>query len=414
MRKMLVFLLLLAVAGSMFAVDLGDGFEVTGEVISGLGIFTEDDGIANGDDNYVMAWNDDGEYSFRGRLNLGWTGDIGGTKVQLESWDTYGVTLSKAFGWVNLFGDKVVIWGGHGVDDIYATGGVVDEFIDSGDMVRLELRPIDGLSLSYGFPISPLFSPDEDSGVRSLNDILGGSWFGAKYSNDIFTALASFRLDSGRKGAVYYWSDTDLDGEVDTLVHHEVPFTDPLSGETYEKSDSYLEAMFALQVPDILPVGIDITGVYQSGAEGYFRIAPAISFEADKFGVYIEGDIDIDLSDDGETPTSEFAYFGTRKADIPLANPSASEGDPSIGIELGVEYQLTDSIGVYLAIGSDNVHYLAGNGIFVKPGAVFEFSPNISIEIFDKFGNLGAGDVKNSEDKNFFTNQFQIDFVWSF
>jgi hypothetical protein len=164
-----------------------------------------------------------------------------------------------------------------------------------------------------------------------------------------------------------------------------------------------VEAVFGIKVPTILPVGIDITGAFQSGDNGYFRLAPKVTYAADKLSAYVQGDININIGEEGATPGTNYSNFGVTDWEKVLDNPA------SIGFEIGAGYQLTDLIGLYAAIGSANLSYLDGNGLYIKPGATFGFGPNTSIEIFDKISNIGA-----DSDYLKFANQFQIDFVWSF
>jgi hypothetical protein len=401
MKKMLVVLLILLVTGGMFAADLGDGFTVTGEVKSGFGIFSQDN-PADGDDTYLKGWNDDAGNAFRFRLNLGWAGDIGGTKFRLQARDDNEgqyVTMPKAFGWVNLLGSKIVIWGGHGVDNIYGTAGIVDDNVDGeADMVRLEVRPITGLSLAFGIPVPILGGSTSQTigtttytvkynNALSLANTFGASMFGAKYSNDAFTAIVSARLNPGVKGT-YYGVDA---GTLGTFDQYEIP-------DNFEE-DGFVELLYAIQVPTILPIGIDITGAFQSGEAGYFRIAPKVTYATGKLDAHVQADINMDISDDGVPVGDGYSNF----------NAVEEEGDASVKLQLGVGYQITDLIGLYLNLGSDNIGYFDGNGLFAKPGATFAFGPNTSIEVFDKINYIGA-----DSDVVKFKNQFQVEFVWSF
>jgi hypothetical protein len=404
MKKLLIVLLILSVAGSIFAVDLGDGFTLGGEVKSGFGIFSQDDGDDdNGDDTYIQALNDDAGSPLRGRLNFGWAGDVGGTKFRLQANSgTDAVTMPKAFGWVNLLDKKIVIWGGHGVDDIYGTGAddvLYYKNVDGGDQVRIEVRPIGGLSLAFGLPLpigESTIMGQTINNQRSLANAFGGSMFGAKFSNDTLTALVSARLNPGVKGTYYGKFSTGTPPV--TVEQMEVPST--------AEEDSYVELVYALKVPSILPVGINITGSFESGDAGYFRIGPKLTFEADKLDAHVQGDINIDMSNDTTEPSAKrLSNFGKRE--------KPEDDNISIGFEVGAGYQITDTIGAYLNLGSDNISYMDGNGLYVKPGAALNFGPNTSIEIFDKISNLGTDD-KAANTNGKIANQFQVEFVWKF
>jgi hypothetical protein len=413
MKKLLVVLLILSVAGGMFAADVGDGFTITGEVKSGFGVFSQDDGNDdNGDDTYIQAWNNDAGNAFRFRVNLGWAGDVGGTKFRLQARDDQEgayVTLPKAFGWVNLLDKKIVIWGGHGVDNLYGTGGIVDDNVDGeADLVRLEVRPIDGLSLSFGVPIPILGGSKaitynantynaEYSNKLSLGNTFGASRFGAKFSNDTLTASVSARLNPGFKGTYYDVNVTGGDNAPGYVGQNELT--------SDQEVDGFVELLYAVQVPTILPVGIDVTGALQTGDAGYFRIAPKVTYALDKLDAHVQGDINVFIGDDTKVkaPGTGYSNFGNYE----------KIGDASIGVELGAGYQITDLIGAYLNVGSDNIAAIDGNGFYAKPGATFAFGPNTNIEVFDKISNLGADDAL-AWGPGKIANQLQVEFVWSF
>jgi hypothetical protein len=399
MKKFLVVLLALAVAGGAFAVDLPDGLTLAGEVKAGFGVFGASDGDDDTDDIYAKGWNDDAGSALRARLDFGWEGDIGGTKIRLEADNNYylsdsifgniNVALPQAFGWVNLLGSKIVLWGGHGVDAIYGTGGVVDNDNDGGDIFRVEVRPFDGLSVAWG--LSPF-----DGDPYSLKQIFGGSAIGAKFANDTFSVSVSAKLSPSEKE-----DDTQFIWNSSTEVW------DP-TVLTVDGPDGFVDILFDIAVPTVLPVGIDISGAFQSGDTGYFRIAPKVTFALDKLDAHVQADLNFDLDDTVATTANDDGY----------ANFGAFEkaGDASIGFEIGAGYQITDIIKAYLNLGSGNLGYFAGNGLYVKPGVSFAFGPNTSIEVFDKIGAIGADDKTGGVDGDYsaVTNQFQVDFVWSF
>jgi hypothetical protein len=114
-------------------------------------------------------------------------------------------------------------------------------------------------------------------------------------------------------------------------------------------------------------------------------------------------------------------------ANYPAANPERYvpveyTGDPIIAARIGVDYKVSDTIGAYLQIGSDNVAWFAGDkdkgqpgaGFYAKPGIKFTFGTS-SIEIFDKINRIGAASKTNADgDYSPITNQFQVDFNWVF
>ncbi|GHV27428.1 hypothetical protein AGMMS4952_09080 [Spirochaetia bacterium] len=406
MKKMLVLLLALAVAGGVFAIDLPDGLSISGEVKSGLRIQGQDHGN-DADDIKVSAYNDDAGDTYRFRLNLGWAGDIGGTKLRFQARgdegtgdhqdNVAGARLAKAFGWVNLLDKKIVIWGGHGTDDIYGVGAIVDDNVDGGDVARVEVRPITGLSIAWGLPI-PI-----NGNTLAIDDFFASSRIGAKYSNDFITIIASARLNP----------EFDIDN-----VNN---------GNATTKRDFYLDAVYAVKLPKLGPVGLDITGAFQTGDYGYLRIAPLVTFVADKFDAHVRADINLDIGDDKQDSSGgAFANFGARESDTkvvlkpagtdPVTPAEYGSNDASIHFRLGAGYQITDTIGAYLNVGSDNVAYFKGNGLFITPGLNFAFGPNTSIGVYDTINGIGADDISYGSNDKYaaINNTFGIDFNWSF
>lgn len=372
MKKMLVVLLSLAVAGGVFAVDLPDGLSVTGEVKTGLRIDAYDGDTAG------YGYNNDAGENFRARVNVDLVGERGGVKTRFQVLNTDAATMARAFGFVNLFNKHVVVWGGLGVEDIYGVGGVVDTDVDGGHSARLEVRPIEGLSIAWGLPFS-LEGNKGDAGY-----VFGSSRIGAKYANDFITVIASFRLNPKMKiGAT--------GPEQNVLDAYEADGFD------------FLDAVYAVKLPRLGPVGLDITGAFDTSDAGFFRIAPHVDFAAleSKLAIHARADINIDTGEDNvDSSSKSMANFGNRE------KPSE---DASAGFRVGAAYQINDIIKPYLNIGSNNLGYFKGNGLYIRPAVVFSLGPNASIELFDQIGNIGA-----DSDIAKISNQLQIDFNWTF
>ncbi|GHU63507.1 hypothetical protein FACS189445_6730 [Spirochaetia bacterium] len=395
MKKMLVVLLSLAVAGGVFAIDLVDGFQITGEVKSGLAIFGQDDDQENGDDIYGKGYNDDAGENFRTRLDFTYDNDIGGAKVRLEALNGTAVTMEKAFGWVNLFNKMVVISGGHGVDDIFGVGGIVDDAVDGGDSARVAVNLLDNnLTIGAGLALTI------DGKAKSLPNALKSWYFGASYKADFFQVIAAFRLNPGNDGTSYYYG-LGADGKPSPTPVGENKLDHSETGDV----DLYVDGVYGLKLPTLGPVGLDITGALRTGPAGYFRIAPLVTFGlGDAIEIHARADINVDSSDDGVDPDDGYSNFGTVEA----------ESDASIGIRAGIAVPkiATTPLGAYLRIGSDNIAYFAGNGLYIRPGLTFAFGPNTNIEIYDHINRIGADDVAGKLKGA--SNQFGIDFNWSF
>ncbi|MDR1096129.1 MAG: hypothetical protein LBL31_07045, partial [Spirochaetaceae bacterium] len=138
MRKVLVFLLTLGFAASAFALDLGNGLTVTGEVKAGLSVNSGDDGKDATDDNTAKAWNQDAERAYRIRTTFGYAGDWGGAKIRLQADgnaeiitvpaaanpEVYrpDIFTQFAYGWADFLEKKVVVYGGLAMEDLWGLG----------------------------------------------------------------------------------------------------------------------------------------------------------------------------------------------------------------------------------------------------------------------------------------------------
>ena len=143
MKKTLVVLLILAVAGGVFAQDIS----WSGGVQTGLKIDIQD---ASDD---VMIWSDDDDTNegVRARLNL---------EVADENWGVqlgFGANISEgtgnsafvynAHGWMDFLNNMIRVRAGYIDPGVWTTKGPEDFNVSSGLGVRLEVMPIEGLSV---------------------------------------------------------------------------------------------------------------------------------------------------------------------------------------------------------------------------------------------------------------------------
>jgi len=197
MKKALIVLLILAVAGGVFAQSF------SGNVKTGA-IF------AFGEDNPVWAYNgvDYDQHAVKAELTFSNGGDDWGVSVgangdvPLKENGTGGIYIGDFKGWVK-FADMFTLSAGKGVGDDWQFGDIfwmpmggplAAEFWAGNDhkaSVKLEIEPISGLN--FGF----LFSyPNQGSNAAKLVDFFQETGIGAKYNAGIFEAFTTFELFS--------------------------------------------------------------------------------------------------------------------------------------------------------------------------------------------------------------------------
>ncbi|MDR2900632.1 MAG: hypothetical protein LBV20_03840 [Treponema sp.] len=190
MKKLLVVLLILAVAGGLFA----QGFTLGGVLKTGLSV--------KGDDVIV---NHSGDDLNRLDLNGAYAAEDFGVKFGLRSDNVGGkaftsqaIELYNAYVWVDLFGDMANVKAGKIDDGVWGSGGDVDKGFGGGSGLRLEVTPIAGLNFGA------IFTAGEDAAAATqtkLADFFAGAAVGAQYDVD------AFRFAVAAKG---FNSDIDL------------------------------------------------------------------------------------------------------------------------------------------------------------------------------------------------------------
>jgi len=198
MKKALIVLLILAVAGGLFAQEL----TWNGAVGSGFVI----DIIDGADDIGIKADDDDAGAPVKARIGLAYgTRDWGlklGTGADVGSGTGTSWWVHNAYGWMNLVGGMLNIKAGLIDDGVWNTGNEVDENVSTGTGVRLEVMPIPGLNFGakLGYPTGTGYA------AGKIANFFGETAFGVSYASDLFKASASMKLYSEE-------SDPGTDGD---------------------------------------------------------------------------------------------------------------------------------------------------------------------------------------------------------
>jgi len=298
MKKALIVLLILAVAGGLFAQSW------SGSVNTGAKFTFADDMPVNADD-------DDG-HAVKGRLsftnsgddwgvNIGVNGDV--TKDDDEGKHAATINIGDMNGWVK-FANMFKLTAGKGIDGAWGSGGNTDTNISGSDAgVRLEITPIDGLNFGFRFGY-----PNGGVQAKKVANFFQEIGIGAKYSADVWWFALGLDLDSeettgdGLDGLFYFgfnFSGLSL-FNIHVGSRVENAFTDGRTVKLFEKFDGsvaglnwYLEANEKL-IPDPLAVGLKVGLSYgitisdpasaEIGASAEASYADEFSF--DKWDIY--------------------------------------------------------------------------------------------------------------------------------
>ncbi|MDR1468324.1 MAG: hypothetical protein LBT00_03420 [Spirochaetaceae bacterium] len=301
----------------MFAIDLGNGLTLEGEVKAGLRVKTADDSVALFDpdgfdfnnmpkkakvdqaddsgDTRISLWNNDADRALRTRLTLNYDGELAGAKIRLNSDDATTPVLDRAYGWANFLDKKVVVYGGKIGDDLWGLGklsiNAFDPSLDGITGVRAAFNIVDGLSFGFGLPLDQItYESYDKSATKGVWEDTSGKKPGEtgfdaddaewKYENDYAWTphLANRDLGAIFGGAVFggvYHAPSGLFGvaaalrlspAIDSQAYGGAygPWkkddgTTDVNKKVYRKKDSYVEAILGAEVHPIDPlkVGID-------------------------------------------------------------------------------------------------------------------------------------------------------------
>ena len=189
MKKVLIVLLALAIAGGLFA----DEVIVSGEVNTGI-FFRAGDSY---DDPTAELWNDD-DAAYIAKIGVSYDADVWGAQIGIKAIDGEedGVQYDNYFGfydahgWLKFMDGLIILRGGLIDPNVWNTGGWVDTGFANGGGVRVEVEPFDGLSLGAKFGFGTQFGPD------TISDFFQETAFGFAFDGGIFGLSASGKVYS--------------------------------------------------------------------------------------------------------------------------------------------------------------------------------------------------------------------------
>jgi len=282
MKKALIVLLILALAGGLFAQDISfSGHIQTGmriEILDGA----DDIGVAANDDDAPVPIRAD----FTAAVDDGNWGAKIGFRADFDALDGNHTYLHNAYGWLKPV-DILKISAGMIDDGVWGTGGDYDGGVATGGGLRVEIIPIDGLNLGAFFSY-----PNGGIAAAKIGNFFGETAFGFEYKADIFYVSAAMKLYS-EESTYPIGKDTDmklifgggftgiagLTLRVSGGIEHLGNYSDDGWFDVRE------EAEFALS--DVLKVGI-LLAEGLTGPDGFcfFKVKPYVEFGVtDEFSV---------------------------------------------------------------------------------------------------------------------------------
>ncbi|MDR0688948.1 MAG: hypothetical protein LBG08_01600 [Spirochaetaceae bacterium] len=396
MKKALVVLLILAIAGGLFAQEL----TWSGAVKTGLR-FSVDDDDTNGEDPEISIYNDDADRISRFDLNAAYTKDNYGLVFRLRTDVNDGLTptLHQAYGWVTFLDGVVKTSAGKIADGTWGTGGLKNYTV-SGTGLRLEVNPIEGLSagLVLNVPVLPSLTVKQ-----FFSEII----LGAKYSNDLFWLAGAVFIDSTIDGlnGFGYW-DYFPDDLISNPVASILPL-DPATGKVIPGTSAYegtADQGLTFQA------GVGVTPI-----PGLAISAEAKGFNVSKFADYgyivFDEDVSYKLLDDKLTVgINSFQYlFGEDWTKV-AGGYNGESLKPYIKITPYVGYDVLDNVNVGIegTIGLWQDFY--ETKFSIKPKITYQITEGTTLAAYYEF------DVKKYKDapEDVKSSAIQLDLIWTF
>ncbi|MDR0730403.1 MAG: hypothetical protein LBF63_01960, partial [Treponema sp.] len=234
MKKAMLGVLILAVAGGLFAQEL----KFDGYLNSGLGIVSTDTKVEDGSgtktaDTKILPFGVDSEQSgYRFRLHGSYTNaeSTAGAKFRFQAQSSFALgafSLPYAYGWVSFLNKIFTVTGGLVDDNTWNLGSpILNNDVGEGLGALVKISPIDGLNLGVGaYVITPqggsanntLVIPAGDGTVESKSfsgldiplDRLKYTFSAGYTMPDFFKVIATFRTANQTVNAISRFGNAD-------------------------------------------------------------------------------------------------------------------------------------------------------------------------------------------------------------
>jgi hypothetical protein len=384
MKKVLIVLLILAVAGGLFAQEVS----FSGIVETGLQI-KKDDGKAG----KAGLWNDNDGVGSRARIQGTYDADTYGAKVGIGTDFDPSATVSvyNAYAWYNFLNNVINAKAGLIDDGVWTTGGPEDWGLATGAGVRVEVTPIEGLNVGLFLTNSGDISPFVGSGGGDIaGDFLKETAFGASYTSDLFDVSLTFKLDSEADDETV---DNDGDNVADWVVHE-----DRKPGNAAKPNYAGLTSPIDTDIAHEAILGFAFKGLPALTAKAEVR-ASALGAFSDVGTIWANEDVAYRVLEPLNVGAviTEYYYVNTDAAKLFLQ------------VKPYVEYQVNEPISVGLEVPVYFQDKYTKLGLGGKPWVKYAFSDDAYIKAFY---NL---DYRKPDGADAVTNHtVQLDFVVSF
>lgn len=369
MKKLLIALLALSVAGVAFAAD--PALTLSGAVKTGL-TFASSDSTSATEDGMVLLQSDDVGDNVPVRVELvgAYTDGDFGLKFRLRSNYEDALTFSYGYVWGNLFNNMVTYKVGKVDDGSWGTEG--DEGFDAADKVgnglQIQVKPVEGLNVGVKLN-APVATKVDTYTAWTYEQFSNEMSFGLGYTSDMFNFQAGYAMDS----------DADDSGSED--------FSWAYFGANYKG----MEALTAIVEAKFGGLGDADLGWKEFNETVEYAVSEQISV-----GV---------LS--WQTMFGEFYTAGAIKD--PLDGAVVADDGLLYSVKPYANYKLNDKTTLGLA-----VTYAAqgdATDITVKPSATVQLGAKAKFVGFYAYDTADSG-VKGADPIN--TQTIQLDFIYSF
>jgi hypothetical protein len=383
MKKLLVFLLILAAAGGLFAQDAAS-ITWSGNVYTGLRFQAED-----GDNARAEVYHDDAvgpQFNLYGAftennygLQLGIIGDL-----------DEGISVDDAWVWLKPL-DVLEIRAGMG----YGSLPNVYDWDKGGDSgVQFRLYPLDGLTLGMTLTV-----PSGDYAEHLNEYAIQETAFGVHYTSDVFKAHAVIKLDSEDD-----WTADSVSFDIFGLGAQKFSAT---------KAEKEIAASAAVEITAIDSLTIDVGGNvvnlndWASDGAGAATIIQKVGYQLnDAFNVYL-------------LVTENLYSYNTSRTDGGWGKaPTGLHLEAGVGYVINPTYKFNFYLGAnnWLldgdTFGDDNEGF-KNNTVWFEPALGITLGDHAAMTIYYK-GTVGNTLKDVGVDERPFASLAQVNFGWSF
>jgi hypothetical protein len=422
MKKTFVVLLILAVAGGVFAQEL----KWSGVLKTGVQFYADNEKAYDDDarDPGFKLYSDDADRN-GGRLDLTatYTNNNVGVKANLRNEYLTTLSFNNAYGWIDFIDGKLNVKAGKIDDGVWRGGGDQNFNISTGYGVRFEIKPIEGLNFG-AFLTGPnsqahQYSPKE--GYAPIGDFLSETAIGVSYTADAFDVSAGLKLD-GDDNSGYIGQDdfTGVGGVKGQAV----------ANEAKGGINAYIG--FNLKAVENLTATIEAAFNHLGNFSGNPSAGTAVNpekehtFYEDVKGtgsIWANENIGYQISDPLGVGLlmHQFIYGGKVDSDADGANAAYN---PELRFTPYVNYAISDA----LTVGLKGTYTVKADWydlkLDIKPNLSFKVAPNATI---NAYYNLGIADETkyaiaagksysgtNSDPDSVTSHTVQIDLIWTF